>query len=290
MRNLTIKRNKSFVGCLGKFKVYIEDATAAEIYINNIPCRKVGTLKNGEEKTFAIDETETKVFVIADKLSKNYCNEFYRVPAGEGDIYLSGKSCFNPAAGNAFRFDGVPDAEVIMNRKRGTRKGIAVLCISALIGGIFGVLVGLGAFSGDVEPKTFETSGIKITLTDDFVETDMDGYDTCFDSKNVAVFVSKEEFSTAQGLEAYTPQEYGNLVLQNNSLPSSVTLQSRDGLTFFEYSYSNTENGVDYHFNTMVYKSSDAFWLVQFATPEQDLSEYSDDIFDWATSVEFVEN
>ncbi|MBP1575986.1 MAG: hypothetical protein J6A68_00485 [Oscillospiraceae bacterium] len=47
MRNLTIKRTKSFVGCLGKMKIYIEDPTSNELLINNTPCRKIGDLKNG---------------------------------------------------------------------------------------------------------------------------------------------------------------------------------------------------------------------------------------------------
>ena len=51
MRNLTIKREKSFVGSLVKMKIYIEDLTSNEININNTPCRKIGELKNGEERT-----------------------------------------------------------------------------------------------------------------------------------------------------------------------------------------------------------------------------------------------
>ena len=50
MRNLTIKRTKSFVACLAKMKIYVEDPTSNEICINNTPCRKLGDLKNGEEK------------------------------------------------------------------------------------------------------------------------------------------------------------------------------------------------------------------------------------------------
>ena len=68
MRMLTIKRTKSFIACLAKMKVYIEDSSSTEIVINDVPCRKLGVLKNGEEKQFEIDEKEAKVFVIADKL------------------------------------------------------------------------------------------------------------------------------------------------------------------------------------------------------------------------------
>ena len=52
MRNLTIKRTKSFVASLVKMKIYIEDPTSDEIVINNVRCRKIGDLKNGEEKPF----------------------------------------------------------------------------------------------------------------------------------------------------------------------------------------------------------------------------------------------
>ena len=65
MRDLSIKRNKSFVGCLAKLKVYIEDIDSKDIVINGVPCRKLGELKNGEMKTFQIGEESAKVFVIA---------------------------------------------------------------------------------------------------------------------------------------------------------------------------------------------------------------------------------
>jgi hypothetical protein len=59
MRNLTIKREKTFVGSLMKVHVYIEDHFNSEITINNVPCRKLGDLKNNEEKTFEIELFET---------------------------------------------------------------------------------------------------------------------------------------------------------------------------------------------------------------------------------------
>ena len=45
MRNLTVKRHKSFVGCLMAYQVYIEvDAPdSAELTIGGVPCK----IKNG---------------------------------------------------------------------------------------------------------------------------------------------------------------------------------------------------------------------------------------------------
>ena len=118
MRNLTIKRIKTSVACLMTMKIYIEDPNSSEITINNTPCRKLDDLKNGEEKTFQIDAQEQKVFVIADQFSKNYCNEFYTIPAGQEDIFLAGKNKFNPANGNAFLFDNNYNEDVQKNRKK----------------------------------------------------------------------------------------------------------------------------------------------------------------------------
>ena len=119
MRKLTIKREKTFVGCMAKLRVFIEDPNVCDLSINGVSCRKIGEIRNDEEKSFEIGDASARVFIIADTLSKGYCNELYRLPQGSEDIYLSGKCRFNIATGNAFRFDGVNDPEVLENRKKG---------------------------------------------------------------------------------------------------------------------------------------------------------------------------
>ena len=141
MRKLTIKRQKSFVGCLVKAKVYIEDAIASETEINGVPCRKLGDLKSGEEKTFEIENTAKKLFVIADQMSKGFCNEFVNIPEGEDDVYFSGKNHFNPLNGNAFRFDGVTDEETLQNRKENAKKGGPIMAVCIAIGFVVGFVV-----------------------------------------------------------------------------------------------------------------------------------------------------
>ena len=148
MRYLTITRKKSFVGCLGKMKVYIEDPYSNELTINGFPCRKLGTLKNGETATFPISDQAARVFVIADTLSKGYCSDCYPLPAGTENVAISGKNTFNPGAGNPFRFDGVTDPEILANRKKGSGKGILFLIICCIIGAIVGSLLGSAAASG----------------------------------------------------------------------------------------------------------------------------------------------
>lgn len=105
MRNLIIKRNKSFAGCFGKVRVYIEDKNASELTIKGCPCRKLGELKNGEEKSFSIDTAAVKVFVIGDAATRDFCMDWKAIPAGEADVRLSGKNSFDPQNGNPFVFD-----------------------------------------------------------------------------------------------------------------------------------------------------------------------------------------
>lgn len=144
MRNLTIKRTKTFVGCLGKLKVYIEDSNCNEIVIKGVNCRKLGELKNDEEKTFEIPEAAAKIFVIADQLSKDYCNEYYQLEYGEEDIYLSGKCHLNPAAGNAFQLDNNDTPEVLAARKKNSSKGLVVLIVAVIVGFAVGFLISSG--------------------------------------------------------------------------------------------------------------------------------------------------
>ena len=147
MRNLTITRQKSFVASLVRMKVYIEDPQANELEINGVGCRKLGTLKNGETATFLIGDQAARVFVIADKVSRGFCCDCYPLPAGTEHVVLTGRNKFHPGAGNAFRFDGVTDPEVLANRKKGSSKGIVILIVSALAGVITGLLLSMSIFS-----------------------------------------------------------------------------------------------------------------------------------------------
>jgi hypothetical protein len=139
MRKLTISRKKSFVGCAGKLKVYITDPLHTELDICGEGCRKIGEIKNGQTESFEIDEREGRVFVIADKASRNWCNDSRPIPAGDEDIEFSGKCRYNPAVGNAFRFDGEADDIAIKNKKAGGRKG----CLTTLIAIICGVIISI---------------------------------------------------------------------------------------------------------------------------------------------------
>ena len=286
MRNLTIKRTKSFVGCVSTMKIYLEDPTSNEIVINNTPCRKIGDLKNGEEKTFEIGEQAAKVFVIFDKISRNYCNDYYQLSDGQEDIFLSGKNKYNPTVGNAFRFDNNDNEEALANRKHGKRKGLLVFIAALIVGAIIGYSVVSFIFSNQTpEVKTFSSDGLTITLTNAFRKTDIGNYTVVYDSKNVAVFALEEPFESVDGFEDYTLEQYADLLIQVNNVNAET--KTVDGLTCFEYEAANPETNDVYQYFSYVYKTNDAFWMVQFATLDKDAESYSQQITEWAKSVEF---
>ena len=285
MRNLTIERRKTFVGCAMKMKVYIEDPGANDTTINGVTCRFLGKLKNGEEKSFLIDEREAKVFVIADSLSKGFCNDYYQIPAGDEDISLSGKNLFNPATGNAFRFDNNNSADVAASRRKGENKGVVVLIVSLIIGAIVGMCISNGIIrSLDSRPKDFSEQEMTVTLTREFGEFAAEGFTVSYSSEDVVVFALREDFSLAEGLGDFTLDDYAALVMYNNGI-EGAELKNVDGIPYFEYDTDFEDE--TYSYAIFMYKASDAFWLFQFATHDEDYDKLKLDILGWASSVRF---
>lgn len=286
MRNLTITRKKSFVGCLGKMKVYIEDSEAGELEINGVSCRKLGTLKNGETHTFTIGDQAAKVFVIADELSRGYCNDCYPLPAGTEDVVISGKNKFHPGAGNPFRFDGVTDPELLANRKKGNGKGFVIMIVSILIGLAVGSILSKGLTAGkSAHPKDFSAEGMTITLTDDFREESYQGFTQCYESRSVAVFTLKEDFTLMPGLKDYSVYDYGQLVAESNQVDPSE-LETNRGILYFDY-VTQGSDGKDYYYMVTLHKGNDAFWLIEFATPVNNQDQMYSQFLSWAVSVTF---
>lgn len=284
MRNLTIKRTKSFVASLAGMRVFIEDIDGDTV-IENVTCRKLGTLKNGEEKSFLIDEREAKVFVIADSLSKGFCNDYYQIPAGDEDISLSGKNLFNPATGNAFRFDNNNSADVAASRRKGENKGVVVLIVSLIIGAIVGMCISNGIIrSLDSRPKDFSEQEMTVTLTREFGEFAAEGFTVSYSSEDVVVFALREDFSLAEGLGDFTLDDYAALVMYNNGI-EGAELKNVDGIPYFEYDTDFEDE--TYSYAIFMYKASDAFWLFQFATHDEDYDKLKLDILGWASSVRF---
>lgn len=289
MRKLTIKRKKSFVASLAKLKVYIEDP-AGELDITGIKCRLLGTLANGEEKSFYIEENAAKVFVIADKMSRDYCYDCRNLPEGNEDIYLTGKNAFNPATGNAFRFEGGTDEEVAKRHKESKKGGLIVLITAIVIGLTAAWIIGSGVTYSKKKatPKDFSYEEMTITLTALFKEEEVEGR-TVFTSNDVAVFVLRENFVAGDiDLSGYTVRGYAELARENNPVMADATYEETDGVPNMVYTYAG-DDGKTYVYFTTFYKSSDAFWIVQYFVNESGYESRKPKFIEWAKTVHFAD-
>lgn len=287
MRTLTILRRKSFVACAAKMKLYIEDHECGSLMIGGVPCRLLGTLKNGEEVSFEIGFDAAKLFVVGDKLTRNLFNECYPLPEGTDDLHLSGKNHYNPSVGNPFFFDGVSDPEVLAKRKKQGRNGLRIIVLAAILGLAIGLVEPLSVLWQAKQPKDFSAGGMTITLNGSFDEVELEDFTAAYENRDTAVFVLKEEFALAEGFGELSLAEYGELLIAATPSAEGVQLQESDGLTWFEYEYTNPESMEDYAFLSCLYKSKDAFWFAQFVTNQDGYDAARPRFMEWAQSVRF---
>lgn len=283
MRNLTITRRKSFVACLVTDQVYIRDEQANELTIDGVPCRWLGEIKNGQTQTFQIEEGEQQIFLIADKLSKNYCNATLTIPEGPEDVAYSGvhQAFFGS---NPFRFDNVmltPEEQA--KQKKNQRTGIIVMVAAIVIGVLIGNLTS-GRLFGGADPKDFVKEDFQITLTEDFEASTQDDFFAFYQSKSVMVFTIRED--KALFGDILLPQ-YVELVQQANG---RTDLQPNQAEGFVWFAYTDTPDEQEIYYLVACCESDDAFWIVNFATPASNQGKYEDTFLQWAQSIQVGEN
>lgn len=281
MRNVFLTRDKSFVASLAKLNVYVEDVNNPETVIADIPCRKVCKIANGETVSFEIPEEETRVIVIADKLSKNMCNDYYRIPAGTLDVEIGGKCTYNPYAGNPFRFHGVTDEDILANRKRSGRKALLVMIIAALVGFVVGFVGNMDTLF--VNEKTFNADEFSITLTTQFAEDFEDGI-YYFGSRECSVAVTLFDFAEYAGVAQMSELEFLNLLKTSGAFSASADLKNLEGLLVVEEQAESADGEIRSYF-TVFKKSDSAFYVFEFICENEKYQEYRYNFIDWAKTI-----
>lgn len=136
------------------------------------------------------------------------------------------------------------------------------------------------------DPKVFSKAGMSITLDNGFIESEQVSYAACYQSAAIVVFVTKEEYELFEGTD-YGPEstlkEYAELLSEANG--TEYVLTEDDGLAWF--SFEKESNGKQMKYAVYLYKSSDAFWMFQFATVADDFEKHSPRITEFAKSVTF---
>ena len=136
---------------------------------------------------------------------------------------------------------------------------------------------------------TFSVAGMSIVLTDSFAEKEYISYTSYYTSQDMLVITLKEDkatFSQAGISFANTDlMESADMVIRANGLTVTPTQDEK----FTSFVYDKTVSGKDYTYHAFVYKATDAFWLIQFATTQDDYEKMKEDIFKFAGSVTFAE-
>jgi len=159
---------------------------------------------------------------------------------------------------------------------------LAVLMLSALV----------GCSLTKRKEKVFEEGGLKITLDDSYISSvsDETGNLTFMSySSGCAIVAKNESFARLKELkyepEKMTSKAYADIIVKDNKFDTEV---KEDGqLVYFEHTIKNDEEGKTFKYFSVVYKSTEAFWLVHFGCTEDVYEENRADFVKFANTVSF---
>lgn len=289
MRKLTIIRHRAWAGRIIPVKIYVEDATG-KTKINGVNCRKLGSVKNGKEATFEIPTDAVKIFAIEFLLEKNLCCDFYELEAGEEDVVLHGAVDFDPLAGNPFRFHSNNSVSANEMRAKNRKKCTLLYAIISIVAFSVGIVCGLMSSGVISVPKTIRLDELSIKVTTEFREAgDMEAFGMMmYETEDVGLVITKDDSLSGVNFYAVSLPMYADAI-ESDLLPSlgiSVNFVFEDDLCVGRYTQRSQygENVVTYCF---LYKSDEAFWILEFMVMTEQEEEYKDDIYEWAQSVKF---
>jgi len=165
--------------------------------------------------------------------------------------------------------------------------GLIVLSVVLSFSVFFVLSGGLGnVFISKAKPKEFTKAGMTISLTSDFNEKEIASQTAYYESQKYIVMVLKEEFTIFESVGISTDisvKEYAELVIGNNMMATAI--EEKDNLTFFKF--EKTINGKQFSYFATVHKSSDAFWLIQFACESKNAEDSQDLFIEWGQTIKF---
>lgn len=162
----------------------------------------------------------------------------------------------------------------------------------------FCMLVGLCLVSCNKEshePKTFIRSGVTITLTDEFVYTEVVQAPICYQTKDV-IFTANKELKSDLGDDLFlfnSPTNYANLVIEANNLKcddkkaeSAKSLPTaNDG--YYAYTiYDKTVSGRDFRYLLVCMVGINYAYCMNFATLKSNFDNYLDQFHEYAKTLE----
>jgi len=134
--------------------------------------------------------------------------------------------------------------------------------------------------------KTYTSHGVSIDLPTSFYEKDLASVTAYLESNKAIISFIKEDFSTLEVVEITkdsTLDTYAKAVLENNKLTSEMKTQK----DYQYFTYEKSASGKDFFYTSAVFKTDDAFWLVNFACEVKDKDTYKTEFLKWADTIKF---
>lgn len=131
-------------------------------------------------------------------------------------------------------------------------------------------------------------SGVGLTLTmhEGMVPFEAEGAVMALADDDCMMTVRRESLEdyAAGGLDlsAMTTAEYADLTAEANGIGQQFDTDENGNLYV---SYNARMDGVEYYYHTVLYRGSDAFWLVTFACFEEVAEDYAGLFTEWSGSV-----
>ncbi len=136
-------------------------------------------------------------------------------------------------------------------------------------------------------PKDFSAGGMTITLTDEYEEKTPASLTAYYQTDRSIVSVLREDYSIfrAQDIdpETFTVGDYAELIKSRNEL--DMRQASENGVPTL--TYDTESRGKSFTYYTTLYKTSDAFWLIQFASNTEDFEAMKPEFQTFMQSVRF---
>lgn len=286
-RRVTFKRNLSFACGFSQLSIYVEDVGGNE-HIGDVSCRRLCTLKNGQERTVDVSCDDVRIFVVLNRNNKMICIGEMILDAGSENLKIRGICKFSLSKEPVFVFSGRESESVKYSKISGPVKilivgVVLVLCLAAIH--LYQPIMNY-FYSISKVPMTYETEKMSITLTKAFAEIGPDEYfyNTYYALSGCWVLILQNDFEKYPDLIWYNDEQYCDFIQKANG-DSEVAVSHTDELTYFVV--EDNIKGRDTTYYMFAYKTDEAFWLIQFGGYTDEVDYWIDSFMDFAKSVEF---
>lgn len=150
---------------------------------------------------------------------------------------------------------------------------------------LFAILLLTGCSLGKTT-KTYSTNGISVTMDSGFYEKELVSQTVYLESQDAIFTALKEDFESLVGTtitSESTLKEYADVIKTGNNLTEDFI--EKDGILYT--TYEKEVSGKDFFYLVTVYKTNDAFWLINFASNAKDKAKFEPKFIEWAKTITF---